>query len=145
MNQLNIRINYALRTIPLIIYGLLILYSSLLSSFDFWTPMINLSANVVNWFLAGVYNVILVFILLFIRLLIVRFSFEDLNDKIPHTNIWEWIQFYITISFTLLVIFNGLLLTVKIFDNQMFEVIQITLVIIPLIIDLIFHLKWILV
>ena len=107
--------------------------------------MINLSANVVNWFLAGVYNVILVFILLFIRLLIVRFSFEDLNDKIPHTNIWEWIQFYITISFTLLVIFNGLLLTVKIFDNQMFEVIQITLVIIPLIIDLIFHLKWILV
>ena len=106
--------------------------------------MIDLNTNIIDWFLAGVFNVALVFFLLYIRLLIVRFSFEDLNDKIPHSNIWERIQFNITILFTILVIVNGLCLTIMLFDNQIFESIQVALVIIPLIVDLAFHLKWIL-
>lgn len=140
---MNIRLNYTLRTLPLLLYGVLIISSSLLSSFDFWTPMINLNKNIINWFLAGVFNVILVFSLLYIRLMIIQFSFQDLNDKIPHTDTWEHLQFYVTILFTLLVIINGLLLTIFVFTDVTFQTVQISLIMVPLLIDLVFHVKWI--
>ncbi len=143
MNLLNIRINYALRTIPLLIYGLLILYSSLILSFDFWTPMINISKNILDWFLAGSFNVILIFAFLYIRLLLIRFSFQDLNERIPHSDLWEHIQFYITILFVVLVVFNGLMLTVFLITSSAFELIQKLLILVPFFIDLLFHLKWI--
>ncbi len=139
---MNIRLNYTLRTIPLVLYGILITF---LVSFDFWTPMINLNKSIVNWFLAGVFNVLFVFLLLYIRLMVIKFSFQDLNDKIPHTDTWEHLQFYVTILFTLLVIINGLLLTVLVIGNAAFENIQIAFVVIPLLIDLVFHVKWIII
>jgi len=141
---MNLRLNYTLRSIPLVLYGLLIIYASVFQSFDFWTPMINLNKNFINWFLAGVYNVLLVFLLLYIRLMVIRFSFQDLNEKIPHSDAWEHFQFYMTILFTLLVIVNGLLLTTFIYSSTIFQNIDIGLIIIPLLIDLVFHLKWIL-
>ena len=137
---MNIRLNYAFRTITLVLYGLLI---TLLISFDFWTPMINLNKNFANWFLAGIFNVIFVFLLLYIRLMIIRFSFQDLNDKIPHTDTWEHLQFYVTILFTILVIVNGLFLTFLVINDVTFQTIQIALISVPLIIDLLFHIKWI--
>lgn len=141
---MNIRLNYALRTIPLVLYGLIIIYVSMFLSFDFWTPMINLQKNFISWFLAGVYNVLLVFLLLYIRLMVIRFSFQDLNERIPHSDTWEHLQFYVTILFTLLVIVNGLLLTVSMFTATIFQTFQIGLIVIPLLIDLFFHLKWVL-
>ena len=143
MNQVNLRVNYALRTIPLVFYGLVVVFSSLIASFDFWTPMIDINKNFINWFLAGIFNVILVFLLIYIRLMIIRFSFQDLNEKIPHTNLWEKVQFYITIIFIILVVVNGLLLTFTIFDNSLFQTVQKMLIIFPLVIDLLFHAKWI--
>lgn len=140
---MNIRLNYALRTIPLVLYGIIIIYAFAFLSFDFWTPMINLTKNFIDWFIAGVFDVVLVFLLLYIRLMVIRFSFQDLNEKIPHSNTWEHLQFYITILFTLVVIVNGLLLTVSVFSPAIFQSVQIGLIVIPLLIDLIFHLKWI--
>ena len=140
---MNLRVNYALRTVPLVFYGLIVVFSSLTASFDFWTPMIDITKNFINWFLAGIFNVFLVFLLLYIRLMIIRFSFQDLNEKIPHTNLWEKVQFYITIIFIILVVVNGLLLTFTIFDNSLFQTVQKMLIIFPLVIDLLFHAKWI--
>lgn len=137
------RINYALRTIPLLLYGLLIIYSSLILSFDFWTPMIDISKNFVNWFLAGIFNVVLIFAFLYIRLLLIRYSFQDLNENIPHSNTWEHLQFYITILFVALVVVNGLALTVLLITASTFELIQKLLILVPFAIDILFHLKWI--
>ena len=75
--------------------------------------------------------------------MIIRFSFQDLNEKIPHTNLWEKVQFYITILFIILVVVNGLLLTFTIFDTSFFQTVQKLLIILPLVIDLVFHAKWI--
>lgn len=141
----NNRVSISLRTIPLLLYGVLIFYSFTTNQFDFWTPMININQSIINWFLAGLFNVVLIFILLYIRLLIVRFSFEDLNDKIPHSDLWELIQFYVTIAFTLLVVINGILLTTMIYSSKIFIWIQLLLIFIPFIIDVIFHIKWILI
>lgn len=106
--------------------------------------MININENILNWFLAGLFNVVLVFLFLYIRLLIIRFSFEDLNEKIPHSDSWELIQFYITILFTILVIVNGLFFTFFLYGGPIFQQIEILLIMVPFIVDLLFHLKWIL-
>ena len=143
-DYLNIRLNYVLRTLPLVFYGLLVFYSSIFSSFDYWTTMIDIKANFFNWILAGIFNVIFVLFLLYVRLMIIRFSFQDLNEKIPHTDHWELIQFYVTIGFTILVVVNGLLLTVMLITSTNFQDIQKLLIIVPFLIDLLFHLKWIL-
>ena len=76
--------------------------------------------------------------------MVIRFSFQDLNERIPHTDIWEFIQFYITIGFVVLVVVNGLLLTVFLTTSANFQDIQKLLILIPFLIDLGFHLKWIL-
>ena len=75
--------------------------------------------------------------------MIIRFSFQDLNEKIPHSDTWELIQFYVTILAVILVIINGLFLSVFIYNDQTFQNVQIGLLVIPFLIDVLFHLKWI--
>ena len=140
---LNLRLNYAIRTIPLLIYAFILFYVSLIS-FDFWSPMININKSIFNWFLAGVFNVIFIFLFFYIRLMIIRLSFQNMNRNIPHTDFWEQLQFIITILFLILVVVNGLLLTFFVYNNKTFQILQICILMIPLIIDLLFHLKWVL-
>jgi hypothetical protein len=140
---MNIRLNYGLRMIPLFLYGILISYFIIINTFDFWTPMINIDSNLLNWFIAGFMNVFIVFFFLYLRLFVIKLSYQDLNEKIPHSNFWELIQFYFTVLFVILVIVNGLFLTFNYYNNEFFQIIQILLIFIPFIIDLVFHLKWI--
>lgn len=143
VHVLNLRLNYAIRTIPLLIYAFILFYVSLIS-FDFWSPMININKSIFNWFLAGVFNVIFIFLFFYIRLMIIRLSFQNMNRNIPHTDFWEQLQFIITILFLILVVVNGLLLTFFVYNNKTFQILQICILMIPLIIDLLFHLKWVL-
>ena len=143
VHVLNLRLNYAIRTIPLLIYAFILFYVSLIS-FDFWSPMININKSIFNWFLAGVFNVIFIFLFFYIRLMIIRLSFQNMNRNIPHTDFWEQLQFIITILFLILVVVNGLLLTFFVYNNKTFQILQICILMIPLIIDLFFHIKWVL-
>lgn len=143
MHVLNLRLNYAIRTIPLLIYALILIYFSLFP-FDFWSPMIDINKNILNWFMAGVFNVVLMFLFFYIRLMIIRLSFQNMNRNIPHTDFWEKVQFMITVLFLILVIVNGLLLTLFVTSEKTFQSLQTCILVIPLLIDLLFHLKWIL-
>ena len=67
-----------------------------------------------------------------------------MNRNIPHTDFWEKVQFMITVLFLILVIVNGLLLTLFVTSEKTFQSLQTCILVIPLLIDLLFHLKWIL-
>ena len=106
--------NLTIRYIPLLLY-LIILYIFMFISnttgdlFDFWITMINFPEDLTNWLIAGVYVVLFSVLLAVIRLQIIKYSFQGLNENIPQTDLWESIQFMLLVSSVLVPIIIGLL------------------------------------
>ncbi|MHA2366487.1 MAG: hypothetical protein ACXAC7_21200 [Candidatus Hodarchaeales archaeon] len=54
--------------------------------------MIDFPADLLSWLIAGLYVVLFCVIVFLIRLTIVKYSFQGLNEDIPQTDRWESIQ-----------------------------------------------------
>lgn len=144
------KISLSLRMIPFYILFIVIVSLNFFlglngNSFDYWTPMINFPEDIISWFLAGVYVVLLFFGLAYIRAKVVHLSFSNLNREIPQTDTWETIQFLFVILNIFVPIIIGLLLTFNTIDTQLFILLLNAWLICNFIPDSIYYVKWMIV
>ena len=147
---LTIRMSLTLRTIPLVIYCLVLAVlifriDHLEIAFDFWTPMINFPANLVSWVLAGIYVVLLCLLLAFVRLLIIRFSFSSMNRNIPHTDRWENIQLVLMIFNIIIPIIIGFLYSFALISAYIFQFSLSIWIFINFIPDFLYYIWWLII
>lgn len=144
---MNERLNFTLRTVPLSVVSVIAVYILIYvnkgNTFDFWTPMINIQVNILDWFFAGVFNCLFLFLLNLMRILIAKFSFQDLNENIPQSDTWEKMQFNLLVLSFFIVIFLGITLSIAIITSEMFQFLLFYLIVILFLQDLGFHIKWI--
>lgn len=142
---MNERLNFTLRTVPLSVVSVIAVYILIYkgNTFDFWTPMINIQVNILDWFFAGVFNCLFLFLLNLMRILIAKFSFQDLNENIPQSDTWEKMQFNLLVLSFFIVIFLGITLSIAIITPEMFQFLLFYLIVILFLQDLGFHIKWI--
>jgi hypothetical protein len=111
-------------------------------TFDYWATMINFPDDLLSWFLAGLFVVLLFFFLAYARAKVTQLSFSDLKREIPHSDSWENIQFIFVILNIILPIIIGLLFSFVFINTDQFILLLNLWLVINFIPDTLFFLYW---
>jgi hypothetical protein len=135
------------RMLPLYIFLVIIIgFNYILgingSTFDYWAAMINFPDDILSWFLAGLFVVLLFFFLAFLRAKVTQLSFSDLKREIPHSDSWENIQFIFIILNIIIPIIIGLLFSFLFINADQFILLLNLWLITNFIPDTLFFLYW---
>lgn len=139
------RLSISFRMVPLYAFLIILIILNVFigmnnNSFDYWSPMIDFPNDLISWFLAGLYVVLLFFFLAFIRAKVTNLSFSDLKREIPHSDRWENIQFIFVLLNIFLPILVGLLYTFDVIKPGIYILLLNIWLIINFIPDIVFHL-----
>ncbi|MHA1989014.1 MAG: hypothetical protein ACW98D_20530 [Promethearchaeota archaeon] len=135
------------RMIPLYVFlGIILILNYYLEinnqTFDYWASMINFPEDLISWFFAGFFVVLLFFFLAYVRAKVTQLSFSDLKRDIPHSDRWENIQFIFVILNILIPIGIGLLFTFLIIDVEQFVLLLNVWLLTNFLPDTLFYLYW---
>ena len=141
------RLSITFRMLPLYVFLVILVVLNLFlgindKSFDYWVSMINFPSDLISWFLAGVYVVLLFFFLAYIRAKIIHLSFSGLKREIPQSDRWENIQFIFVFLNILIPILIGLLLTFVVIKPELFILLLNIWLITNFLPDIGYHIYW---
>ena len=142
------RLNLTIRYIPLIGY-IAILYLVYFSvqprkTFDFWAPMIFIPDNLLSWFLAGIYVVLLCSVISFIRIFLIKVSFQNLNENIPQSDSWESMQLLLILVNIAIPSFIGFFYSFNTFTTEIYQLLLAILILINFLPDFSYYFYWLL-
>lgn len=141
------RLSITVRMLPLYIFLIILLILNLYlginnNSFDYWALMVDFPNDLIQWFLAGLFVVLLFFFLAYVRAKITDVSFSGLKRKIPHSDRWENVQFTLVLLNIFLPILIGLLLSFNTINPEFYILLLNIWLIINFLPDIGFHLYW---